>query len=236
MLDMVLFAVFPYIAVIVAVVVGVYRYFNARFSYSSYSSQFLETRALFWGSAPWHYGIIVILLAHLLAALFPDFWAALIAEPGRLYALELVGLALGALALVAVALLVLRRLGNARIRAVTSPMDWVLLAALLIQVALGVWVALFYRWGSAWYLSSITPWLRSLVALQPQIEAVAVLPLVVKLHALGGFVILALFPFTRLVHAVVPPLGYLWRPHQVVIWNRRAQAGARERREGVEKA
>ena len=62
MLDMVLFAVFPYVSVILAVVVGVYRYFNARFSYSSYSSQFLETRALFWGSVPWHYGIIVILL------------------------------------------------------------------------------------------------------------------------------------------------------------------------------
>ncbi|MCZ7545966.1 MAG: respiratory nitrate reductase subunit gamma [Anaerolineae bacterium] len=222
MLDLLLFAVFPYVAVVLAVVVGMYRYFNARFSYSSYSSQFLETRALFWGSVPWHYGIIVILLAHLLAALFPDAWAALIAEPGRLYALELVGLALGLLALVGMALLIARRLYNARIRSVTSLLDWVLLAVLLAQVALGVWVALFYRWGSAWYLSSITPWLRSLTVLQPQIDAVVVLPLVVKLHALGGFVIIALFPFTRLVHLIVFPLAYLWRAPQVVIWNRRA--------------
>ncbi len=236
MLDLVLFAVFPYVAVILAIMVGTYRYFHARFSYTSYSSQFLETRALFWGSVPWHYGIIAILLAHLLAALFPEAWAALIAEPGRLYALEVIALMLGMLALAAVALLIVRRLYNARIRSVTSVMDWVLLAALLIQVALGVWVALFYRWGSAWYLSSVTPWLRSLVALQPQIETITVLPLVVKLHALGGFVIIALFPFTRLVHLIVFPLDYLWRPHQVVIWNRRARAGARESSEGMKKA
>lgn len=42
-----------------------------------------------------------------------------------------------------------------------------------------------------------------------------------KLHAVGGFALLVLFPYTRLVHVVTYPLGYLWRPYQVVIWNRR---------------
>ena len=229
MLDAVLFAVFPYVAVILAVVVGVYRYFSSRFSYTSHSSQFLENRALFWGSVPWHYGILVILLAHVLAALFPDAWAALVGAPARLYILELTGLILALVALVGLTLLILRRLRDRRVRAVTSVMDWVLLAALLLQVALGIWVAISYRWGSAWYLSSITPWLRSLLALNPQIEAVAVLPWVIKLHALGGFVIIALFPFTRLVHLVTFPITYLWRPYQLVIWNRRARAGQQRR-------
>ena len=39
---------------------------------------------------------------------------------------------------------------------------------------------------------------------------------------LGGFLLIALFPFSRLVHVVTVPIGYLWRPYQVVIWNRRA--------------
>ena len=43
----------------------------------------------------------------------------------------------------------------------------------------------------------------------------------IKLHFAGGFVILALLPFTRLIHAVTLPIGYLWRPYRVVIWNRR---------------
>jgi nitrate reductase gamma subunit len=28
-----------------------------------------------------------------------------------------------------------------------------------------------------------------------------------------------LFPFSRLMHALVAPLDYLWRPYQRVIWN-----------------
>ncbi len=119
MYDYALFAVFPYVAVVLAVLVGIYRFFNDRFSYSSFSSQFLENRTLFWGSVPWHYGILIILLAHLLAFLFPTLWAAFIAEPVRLYVLEVTGLALAAATIVGLTLLVVRRLRNPRVLIVT---------------------------------------------------------------------------------------------------------------------
>ncbi len=228
MIDTVLFAVFPYVAIILAVVVGVYRYIKDRFSYSSFSSQFLENRSLFWGSIPWHYGLIIILLAHLLALLFSGLWGDLISARARLYTLEVTGLALGLWALVGLLLLIQRRLRNPRILAVTTVMDWVLLVALLAQVTLGFGVALFYRWGADWYLHTAVPWLVSLGKLDPQTQYVTTLPLVVKLHMLGGFFIIGLFPFTRLVHIVTFPIGYLWRPYQVVIWNRRASRAARE--------
>jgi nitrate reductase gamma subunit len=221
MFDLVLFAAFPYVAIVLAILVGIYRYSNDRFSYSSFSSQFLENRTLFWGSVPWHYGIIIILLAHLLAALFPGPWAALIAAPLRLYVLEATGLILALMASLGLALLILRRLRDARALVVTSAMDWILLVLLLAQVVLGFWVALFFRWGSDWYLHTAVPWLISLLVLNPQIQFVTALPWVVKLHMLGGFLIIALFPFTRLVHVVTVPITYLWRPYQVVIWNRR---------------
>ncbi|MFQ5857390.1 MAG: respiratory nitrate reductase subunit gamma [Anaerolineae bacterium] len=227
--DVVLFVAFPYAAFILAVLGGIYRYFSDRFSYSSFSSQFLENRRLFWGSVPWHYGILIILLAHLLAALFPSAWADFIAAPVRLYVLEVTGLALALLTLIGLGLLILRRLSNTRIFTVTSAMDWVLLAVLLGQVALGFWVALVFRWGSDWYLHTAVPWLASLAKFDPQIQYVTALPWVVKLHMLGGFLIVALFPFTRLVHLVTFPITYLWRPYQVVIWNRRSQAGRREK-------
>ncbi len=225
MYDYALFAVFPYVAVVLAVSVGIYRFFNDRFSYSSFSSQFLENRTLFWGSVPWHYGILIILLAHLLAFLFPTLWAAFIAEPVRLYVLEVTGLALAAATIVGLTLLVVRRLRNPRVLIVTSAMDWVMLTALLTQVVLGIWVALFYRWGADWYLHTAVPWLNSLLTLDPQIQYVTTLPWVVKLHMLNAFVIVTLFPFTRLVHVVTVPISYLWRPYQVVIWNRRVRAG-----------
>ncbi len=223
MLDLALFVAFPYAAVVVAVVVGLYRYLKERFSYSSFSSQFLENRELFWGSVPWHYGIVIILLAHVVAFLVPRLWAGLVAAPGRLYFLEVMGLILAMTALIGLCLLIARRVRNARIRIVTSTMDWVLLAALMAQVVLGFSVALFFRWGSQWYLDTAVPWLISLIKLQPQVQYVTPLPWLVKLHILGGFVIVALFPFTRLVHVVTLPLAYLWRPYQLVIWNRRTK-------------
>jgi nitrate reductase gamma subunit len=229
MFDLVLFVAFPYVAVVLVILVGIWRYTSDRFSYSSLSSQFLENRALFWGSTAWHYGILLVLLAHLGALLFPGAWATLIAVPLRLYILEVTGLALALLALTGLVMLIVRRLRAARVLAVTSVADWLLLSILLVQVALGFWVALVYRWGSDWYLHTAVPWLYSLVTLNPQTQYVTVLPWTVKLHMLGGFLLVAILPFTRLVHLLVFPITYLWRPYQVVIWNRRVRAHAFKR-------
>lgn len=221
MLDAVLFVALPYLAVATAIVGGIYRYRSDRFSYSSFSSQFLDNKTLLFGSVSWHYGILLILGAHVIGALAPGLWQGVLADRNRLYFLEITGLALALFAIVGLVLLILRRLGNARVFRVTTAMDWILLAALLAQVVLGFWVALFYRWGSDWYLHTAVPWLVSLVKFKPEIQYVSVLPWVVKVHMLGGFVIIALFPFTRLVHVVTYPFSYLWRPYQVVRWNRR---------------
>ena len=220
MFDIVLFVAFPYLAVVTAVWVGIYRYRNDRFSYSTQSSQFLENRMLSWGSAPWHYAILIILSAHFIAVIIPSVWASLISAPIRLYVLEVTGLALALMAIFALGLLVVRRLTTPKVRSVTTPADWLLLALLLAQVVLGFWVALFFRWGADWYLHTAVPWLISLVTFQPEVASVTALPWVVKVHILGGFLLIAVFPFTRLVHAVIWPITYLWRPYQVVVWNR----------------
>jgi nitrate reductase gamma subunit len=220
MIDLILFGVFPYVAVALAVAVGIYRYAIDRYSWSSQSSQFLESRALFWGSVPWHYGILTILLAHLLALLFPSGWGTLLGRPARLYFLEVSGLALGIITVIAVALLLVRRALDARVAVVTSRIDWLLLALLLAQVATGVYIAFTLRWGGVWYLHTATPWLRSLVVFQPELQYIAVLPGVVKLHAFNAFLLVAVFPFSRLVHVVSIPLSYLARPYQVVVWYR----------------
>lgn len=224
MTDLILFAVFPYVAVALAIAVGIYRYTIDRYSWSSQSSQFLESRALFWGSVPWHYAILLILLAHLLAFVFPAGWGALVGKPLRLYLLEITGMALGLATVIAIALLIVRRAANDRVATVTSVVDWFLLAALLLQVASGVWIAFTLRWGSVWYLHTATPWLWSLVKFDPQVQYLAVLPWVVKVHAVNAFVLIALFPFSRLVHVVSVPLTYLARPYQLVVWYRRQGA------------
>jgi nitrate reductase gamma subunit len=221
MLDFLLFAVLPYVAVVVAVVFGVYRYYKDRFSYSSLSSQFFENRKLFWGSVPWHYGILVILTGHLIGFLIPRSVLAWNGEPLRLYVLEAAALAFGLLTLWGLVVLIIRRAGSARIRVITTGMDVVLLLVLLIQVVAGLWTAIFYRWGSSWYAAFAVPYLYSLIKLNPDISLVVNLPLAVKIHIVGAFVLILLLPFTRLVHMLTFPITYLWRPYQVVIWNRK---------------
>ena len=51
-------------------------------------------------------------------------------------------------------------------------------------------------------------------------KLLAELPLMVKIHFAGAWVLFAIFPFTRLMHILVAPIPYLWRQTQVVIWNR----------------
>ncbi len=219
--DLLLYALFPYAAILLAVVVGVIRFTTNRFSYSSLSSQFLESRRLFWGSVPFHYGILVVLAGHLIGFLFPRSVVAFNGVPVRLFILEATALSFGILTLVGLVVLIHRRITSAKVRAVTSRADIVLLVLLLSQVVTGIYTAIFYRWGSAWYVYTATPYLQSLVKLAPETQYVTGLPLMARLHILNAFGLIAVLPFTRLVHLLVAPIPYLWRPYQLVVWNRR---------------
>lgn len=220
MADMILFGIFPYVALALALGVGIYRYTTDRYSYSSQSSQFLESKALFWGSLPWHYGILLILLAHFLAFLVPGGWGTLLGSPARLVFLEVTGMALGIATTLALLILIFRRSVTPRVNVVTSKIDWVLLSALLLQVITGVYIAISLRWGGFWYAYTISPWLWSLLKLNPQVDFLANLPWIVQVHAVNAFLLVALFPFSRLVHVVSIPLRYLGRPYQIVVWYR----------------
>jgi nitrate reductase gamma subunit len=225
MLDTVLFIVFPYLAVALALGVGLYRFARDTTAWSSFSSQLLEREALYRGSAAWHYGILIVLVAHLLALLFPRLWRLLGGTPPRLWGMEVSGLVLGFLAFSGLAVLMVRRVAVARIRRVTTAMDWALESVLIIQVAAGCLVALLYRWGSQWYLSTAVPWIVSLVTLHPSIEEIVRLPWPVKLHFFAAWGVIALFPVSRLLHVASSRLSYLFRPPQVVIWHNRSRRG-----------
>lgn len=212
-----LFVVFPYVAISLAIVVSVVRWRRHPFSVSAMSSQLLESRKLFWGSVSFHWGVSLVLVGHLAALIVPSGFELWNGAPLRLYLLEATGLALGLWALFGLGVLIYRRLSSRRIQAVTSKMDAVVLGLLLVQVVTGIWIALGYRWGSLWGTSVFVPYVRSLLVFQPRPDLVAPLPFVLQLHAFSFFVFMALFPFSRLVHIVTLPLRYLTRPWQKVV-------------------
>lgn len=222
-----LFLAFPYVAIVLCVVVTALRFRQRPFSVSSLSSQLLERRRLYWGSIPFHWGIVLILAGHVLALLVPTgivWWDAV---PARVYLLEGTGAALALWAFLGLVVLIWRRLSHPRIRAVSTAMDVVVLILLALQVATGLWTAASYRFGSEWFTGVMTPYLWSLLTLRPRPELLADLAWPVKVHVTGFFVLLAVFPFSRLVHMITLPLGYLVRPWQIVVWTRRARGPRR---------
>lgn len=217
--DFLLFGALPYVATVVFLVVTIQRYRQRKFTYSSLSSQFLENRQHFFGSVPFHYGILVVLSVHALAAFAPGLVSWWNSDPLRLWGGELAVLAFALLTLVGLANIVARRATHGRARRVTSVGDWIVYGLLAVQVTTGIWIASFHGWGSSWFVTSATPWLWSLARLAPDPSFVAPLPWIAKLHLVNAFLLIGFFPFTRLVHVLVLPNPYLWRKEQVVVWN-----------------
>lgn len=209
----------PYAALAIMIIGSASRYFNFGFKVSSLSSQFLEGRELFYGSQPFHWGLVFLFFGHLIGFLFPRSVIAWNSMPWRLIILEISAFGFGFLSLLGLVLLILRRIRNKRLHVVTSPMDIVVYLILLVQIVSGLWVAYFARWGSAWFASVVSPYLDSLFVFNPDIVAVSALPLSVKIHMISAFLLIAIIPFTRFMHFLVFPFSYLWRSYQYVIWN-----------------
>ncbi|HQZ40179.1 MAG TPA: respiratory nitrate reductase subunit gamma [Vicinamibacterales bacterium] len=219
--DLLLFAILPYVSLVVFFLGTVGRYWNRPFSYSSYSSQFLENRFHFWGLVPFHYGILTVIAGHIVAFLVPRSILLWNSQPLRLYILEASALAAGLLTLVGLVGIIVRRLGEPKVKVVTTRMDWTVYALLLVQVITGVLVAVFHPWGSSWFAAAVTPYLLSLLTFNPVLAFLAAMPFLVKLHFVTAFLLIGVFPFSRLVHILVVPNPYLWRRPQVVRWYRR---------------
>mgnify|MGYP005634697973 FL=1 len=213
------FAVLPYMALLVFFLITIQRYTSREFTYSSLSSQFLENRLHFWGLVPFHYGILIILLGHVVGFLIPKQLLLWNSSPARLYVLEISAFVGGIFALVGLINIIMRRSTDTRTRMVTTKADWIVLTILVFQIFTGLYTAVFHSWGSYWFATSLSPYLWSIVQLSPDLSYVTPLPMMVKLHVISAFTIIFLFPFTRLVHVLVVPNPYLWRKPQLVRWH-----------------
>ncbi len=217
-LDQIFFVVFPYVAVIIFLLVSIRRYKTEAFTFSSLSSQFLENQSHFWGLVPFHFGIITVLAGHLVAFLIPREILAWNSHPVRLYILEGTALVAALLTLVGLTSIIIRRLTDPKVKKVTSWADWIVFASFIVQILSGLYVAVFHSWGSSWFAALAAPYLWSLVTLNPDITYITAMPWMVKVHIISAWLMIAFAPFTRLVHILVVPNPYLWRKPQVVRW------------------
>ena len=209
----------PYGSIVIMVIGTIYRYRSSQFGYSSLSSQFLESNNLYKGIRPFHWGIIFLFFGHLVAFLFPRSVLIWNGDILRLLIIEITAFGFGLLTLWGLIILIIRRVQTKRIHAVTSRMDVVVYIILLVQVVTGLFSAYLYRWGTSWFASVMSPYLKSLFIFSPDTAALQAMPLWVQIHVVSAFTMLALIPFTRFVHILVYPLLYFFRSYQRVVWN-----------------
>ena len=214
-----LFTIFPYLSILIFLFGSIMRYRATGFKVSSLSSQFLEGKRLFWGSQPFHWGLLVLFTGHLIAFLFPRSIILWNGSPVRLLILEGSSFVFGLSVLFGLIMLVRRRLTSKRLLVVSNYTDMMVYVVLLVQVISGLSVAYFLRWGSSWFASVLTPYLNSIFLFNPDIGAVSALPWLIQIHIFSAFFIVALIPFTRFMHFLVAPIDYLWRSYQIVTWN-----------------
>jgi len=210
-----LWVVLPYVAITVFVLGHVWRYRTDKFGWTARSSQLHEQRLLRVASPLFHYGILVTALGHAGGLLVPAGVTEALGVPTALYKAAAFGLGgLAGIATVAgLAILVYRRLtvrSVARSGAVGDTLMYTLLGSTLLM---GLGITLLGTGHD--YRETVAPWFRSIFVLQPDVEAIAGAPLGFQVHALVAWLLVACWPFTRLVHVFSLPLTYLIRPYIV---------------------
>jgi nitrate reductase gamma subunit len=201
----------PYASVALCVSGFIHRYRKDGQSITSLSNQSLEADRHFWASVPFHYGILAVLTIHLLCWLLPTVVIWWTASGIRLVALEFVAVSLGLTALVGLGLSTQRGWRVPSIRRLMTSADWVVYALLGIQIVTGILTAVFHPWGTPWLAAAGAPYLRSILLLNPDSGSIINGPLLVRLHVVNGFILVALLPYTKLSHILVLRLSCLWR-------------------------
>ncbi|MDR0991032.1 MAG: respiratory nitrate reductase subunit gamma [Propionibacteriaceae bacterium] len=214
------FGIFPYIALSIFVVGHIWRYRHDKFGWGTHTSQLLEHRWLGLGSPLLHLGVLLVVLGHGLGLLIPASWTEAIGLSESAYHVLAVasGTVAGLLLAAGLVILVLRRVVfRARLRLVTSRSDYVLFPLLVLAVGFGLGATLAWNvFGAGFdYRETMSVWFRSVFVGAPQIELMAAVPWAYQVHAISGFLVFAVWPFTRLVHVWSIPLEYFVRPFVV---------------------
>lgn len=228
--DIFLWLVLPYVAGTIFVFGHIWRYRRDQFGWTSQSTQLLERRLLKWGSPLFHYGALGAIAGHVIGIIIPESLtrALGIDEHAYHYISAIPGTLAGMASLLGFLILIYRRARIRRVAVTTSYLDLVVYALLLYLIVSGDVDTVFHNLlasGNGYdYRQTEAIWFRGVFALQDHVHLMASAPFVYQLHAVSAWAILALWPFSRLVHVWSIPLQYIGRPH--ILYRRRYQTVA----------
>jgi nitrate reductase gamma subunit len=220
-LHQLMYGIYPYVCLAVLLIGSLIRFDREQYTWKSDSSQLLRRRALRAGSNLFHWGVLIVVLGHFGGFLAPHWLVApFLSATGHQLVAMIAGGTAGAAAIVGLTILIVRRLGDPRIRRNSRGSDIVIVLMLWVQLALGLGtVVVSMRHIDGVLFEQLTDYVKGIVTFQPGVANLLVgVPLVYRLHILLGFTIFLVSPFTRMVHiwSGVASLGYVLRPYQLV--------------------
>lgn len=206
----------PYFAFTTLIVGTLYRYWTGERAWSTKSSQFLAKDSLQIAGPMFHLGLAMAFGGHVIGILVPKSLTDGVGISEHLYHMIALGggIPAGILFCLGFFLLMKRRFGNPRMKVNTSTMDGVIYAVLFVTLATGFLGTLLNAVGLLGdfnYREAISPWFRSVLAMNPDASLMADTPIIFKCHVLCAMATMILFPFTRLVHCLSFPFEYFAR-------------------------
>lgn len=224
------FGVYPYIALTVFIVGSWIRYDNEQYTWKTDSSLLLSKRYMWVASNLFHVGILAIFAGHFAGLVLPHaFWIALgVSDLDHQWLAIVAGSVFGTMCLIGGAILWLRRMFNARVRAASRTMDVFIITWLMITLLLGLStlpVSIGHaNHGDPGVMLALSGWVQSILTLNPQPALLDAVEPVFRLHMFFGMTVFLLFPFSRLVHIWTAPISYLGRAYQIVRTKRQVKA------------
>jgi len=219
-LQIFLFGVYPYVALTIAIIGTWVRFDLSQYSWKTGSTQMLRTKNMRLASNLFHVGIIVVLLGHLFGMLTPHFLYDRFISAGHKQILAVVvgGIA-GVFCWFGLVMLMWRRFTDDRISNTSSFSDKLVLVLLFIQLNLGL-ISIFtsVKHLDGYTMMNLAGWAQGSTILRPWQAAARIeqTDLIYQLHMALGITLIAIFPFTRLIHIISAPIWYFGRRYQIV--------------------
>ena len=217
-----LWVIVPYVCLAVFVVGHVWRYRYDKFGWTTRSSQLYEDRLLRIGSPLFHFGMLGVILGHVMGLIVPQSATDAVGLDRHTYHVIALagGIPAGIAAVAGLAILVYRRRTTGpglqrddRQRQGHVP------RARDASSSSGIWNTIagsVFQFGGEYnYREGVSRGSAASSTSSPKPELMAEAPLGFQLHALLAFLLFAMWPFTRLVHVFSAPIGYLTRPYLV---------------------
>ena len=219
-LQIFLFGVYPYVALTIAIIGTWVRFDLSQYSWKTGSTQMLRTKNMRLASNLFHVGIIVVLLGHLFGMLTPHFlYDRFISAGNKQILAVVVGGIAGVFCWFGLVMLMWRRFTDDRISNTSSFSDKLVLVLLFIQLNLGL-ISIFtsVKHLDGYTMMNLAGWAQDITILRPWQAAARIeqTDLIYQLHMALGITLIAIFPFTRLIHIISAPIWYFGRRYQIV--------------------